>query len=72
MSTVGFQANAAQTPESLNGLLRLMSLIPAAIGIVSAIILVVLYPLTEAKVAQIAVDLKARRAAADAADTATK
>jgi GPH family glycoside/pentoside/hexuronide:cation symporter len=66
MSSVGFQANAAQTPESLNGLLRLMSLIPAGIGIVSAIILVVLYPLTEAKVAQISADLKSRRAAADA------
>jgi GPH family glycoside/pentoside/hexuronide:cation symporter len=73
MSTVGFQANATQTPASLDGLLRLMSLIPAAIGIVSAIILIALYPLTEAKVAQISADLKTRRAAAGnaATDTAT-
>jgi len=71
MSSVGFQANAVQTPESLTGLVRLMSLIPAGIGIVSAIILVVLYPLSEAKVAQISADLKTRRAAADAADTTT-
>jgi len=67
MSTVGFQANAVQTPESLNGLLRLMSLIPAGIGVISAIILVALYPLTEAKVAQISTELKARRANADTA-----
>jgi GPH family glycoside/pentoside/hexuronide:cation symporter len=71
MSSVGFQANTSQTPESLSGLLRLMSVIPAGIGIVSAIILVVLYPLSEAKVAQISADLKSRRAAADAAPAAS-
>jgi len=54
-----------QTPDSLNGLVNLMSLIPAAIGIVSVIILVFLYPLTEAKVAQISADLKSRRTAAE-------
>ncbi|MBK9989708.1 MAG: hypothetical protein IPP19_02950 [Verrucomicrobia bacterium] len=41
-----------------------MSLIPAGIGIVSVIILVVFYPLSEAKVAQISAELKSRRAAA--------
>jgi GPH family glycoside/pentoside/hexuronide:cation symporter len=64
MSNVGFQANVTQTPESLHGLVKLMSIIPAEIGIVS-IILVLLYPLTEAKMAQISTDLKARRAAAE-------
>ena len=63
MSTVGFKANVEQTPESLNGLLLLMSLIPAALGIVS-IILFQFYPLNEKKVAQIGEDLKARRIAA--------
>jgi GPH family glycoside/pentoside/hexuronide:cation symporter len=64
MSSVGFQANAVQTPESLNGLLNLMSLIPAGIGIVSVIILAVFYPLSETKVAQISTELKSRRASA--------
>ena len=68
MSSVGFQANAVQTQESLSGLVNLMSLIPAGIGIVSVIILVFFYPLTEAKVAQISADLKSRRATAAAAD----
>jgi GPH family glycoside/pentoside/hexuronide:cation symporter len=62
MSKVGFQANVAQTPESLKGLVALMSVIPAVLGVVS-ILLVLLYPLSEAKVAQISADLKIRRAA---------
>ena len=63
MSSVGFQANTAQTPESLKGLVLLMSVIPAALGIVSILILLI-YPLNEAKVAQIEADLKSRRAEA--------
>lgn len=66
MSSVGFQANAVQTPESLHGLLLLMSLIPAALGVVS-ILLVLFYPLNEAKVRQIESDLKARRGRAEPA-----
>ena len=62
MSSVGFQANVTQTPESLKGLVSLMSIIPAGLGIVS-IVLVLLYPLSEAKVTQISADLKSRRAA---------
>jgi len=62
MSSVGFQANVAQTPESLHGLVSLMSVIPAGLGIVS-IILVLLYPLSEVKVTQISAELKLRRAA---------
>jgi len=62
MSSVGFQANVTQTPESLKGLVSLMSVIPAGLGIIS-MILVLLYPLSEAKVTQISADLKARRAA---------
>ena len=62
MGSVGFVANTVQTPESLNGLLKLMSVIPAAFGIF-ALFLVMFYPLNEAKMSQIASDLKARRAA---------
>ncbi len=60
MSSMGFRANVAQTPESLHGLVSLMSVIPAALGVVSIIILL-FYPLSEAKVAQISADLKTRR-----------
>ena len=62
MNGVGFVANQAQTPESLVGLVKLMSVIPAVIGILSVII-VFFYPLNEAKVAQISEDLRVRRAA---------
>jgi GPH family glycoside/pentoside/hexuronide:cation symporter len=61
MQSVGFVANAAQTPASLHGLVLLMSLLPASIGAV-AIVLVLFYPLTEARMSQIATDLKERRA----------
>ena len=63
MSIVGFKANVEQSHETLQGLKLLMSLLPAVFGIVS-IILVMFYPLNEAKVAQIGADLKARRLAA--------
>jgi len=62
MDRVGFKANVEQTPESLNGLLLLMSLIPAGLGI-GSIILFLFYPLNDKKVAQIGADLKARRIA---------
>jgi GPH family glycoside/pentoside/hexuronide:cation symporter len=62
MSSVGFVANTAQTPESLHGLVLLMSILPAGIGIVSMVILM-FYPLHEAKMAEIEVELKKRRAA---------
>ena len=61
MQSVGFVANTVQTPASLHGLLLLMSLLPASIGVAS-IVLVLFYPLTEAKMSRIASDLKERRA----------
>jgi GPH family glycoside/pentoside/hexuronide:cation symporter len=63
MSGLGFVANQVQTPSSLNGLVKLMSIFPAAIGILSLLILMFFYPLNEAKVAQISEDLRVRRAA---------
>lgn len=63
LSSVGFKANVAQTPATLHGLVLLVSLIPATIGVLS-ILLVLFYPLSERKMSQIAADLKARRAAA--------
>jgi GPH family glycoside/pentoside/hexuronide:cation symporter len=61
MSSVGFHANEAQTPESLRGLVMLMSLIPACLGIAS-IVLVLFYPLSEARMSVIEKELKSRRA----------
>ena len=69
LSSVGFKANIVQTPATLHGLVMLVSLFPAAIGMVS-IIIVLFYPLNESKMEQIAADLKARRAAAESAASA--
>jgi GPH family glycoside/pentoside/hexuronide:cation symporter len=63
MSGLGFVANQVQTPGSLHGLVELMSIFPAALGILSLLLLMIFYPLNEAKVEQISSDLKARRAA---------
>jgi len=60
MSQVGFEANQAQTPESLNGLILLFSLIPAGLGVLS-IILSLLYPLSDKRVEKIGADLAERR-----------
>ncbi|MBN2104681.1 MFS transporter [bacterium] len=60
MSQVGFQANKAQTPESLKGLILLFSLIPAGMGVLSVIISF-FYPLNEKHVKEIGTELESRR-----------
>ncbi len=60
MSQVGFEPNQVQSPESIRGLLLLFSLIPAAFGIVSMIILF-LYPLSDKRVDTIIAELEKRR-----------
>lgn len=60
MSKIGFEPNQAQSAESLNGLILLFSLIPAALGIVS-IVLLLLYPLSDKRIAQIGAELSERR-----------
>ena len=62
MSSVGFHANVEQTPETLHGLRLLFGLVPAAIGVLSVIILL-FYPLNEKRMKTIGDELKARRAA---------
>ncbi len=62
MSQVGFEPNKAQSPESLKGLILLFSLIPAGLGVVS-IILSLIYPLGDKRVAQIEAELIERRKA---------
>lgn len=61
MSQVGFAPNQAQSPQSLRGLLLLFSLIPAAFGIISLLI-VSFYPLSNQRMAVIGNELKERRA----------
>ncbi|ADV42256.1 MFS transporter [Bacteroides helcogenes] len=52
--------NAVQTPEALNGLKYLMSFIPAAIAVLSILVLFI-YPLDKMRMETISADLKARR-----------
>ena len=63
MSSLGFVANQIQTPRSLHGLVELMSIFPATLGVISLALLVFLYPLNEHRMSQIEADLKVRRAA---------
>ena len=61
LNSVGFVANKVQTPDTLHGLVKLMSIYPAAFGFLAIIIFLLLYPLNETKMTQIAVELKERR-----------
>lgn len=60
MSQLGFQPNEAQSPESLRGLLLLFSLIPAGMGVLSTLLLLI-YPLNEKRVQEIEAALDERR-----------
>lgn len=62
MASVGFAPNEAQSSESLDALLLLFSLIPAAFGVLSACLLM-LYPLNDDRVAKMESELKLRRQA---------
>jgi GPH family glycoside/pentoside/hexuronide:cation symporter len=62
LSSLGFIANQLQTSSSLNGVRSIFSIFPAACGVVSILLLMVLYPLNERKMSEIAADLKQRRA----------
>jgi GPH family glycoside/pentoside/hexuronide:cation symporter len=60
LSVFGFQANVAQNPEVLLGLRSLVSMIPAAAGVL-AIVLILFYKLDEKMMSQIEAELSARR-----------
>lgn len=60
MAQLGFQPNEAQSADSLRGLLLLFSLIPAAMGVLSTLILM-LYPLNDRRVQEIEGELIERR-----------
>ncbi|MBN1302493.1 MAG: MFS transporter [Melioribacteraceae bacterium] len=60
MSSVGFEANVAQSADSLQGLIALFSIIPAGFGVLSTLLLF-LYPLNDNKVEEITTELQERR-----------
>jgi GPH family glycoside/pentoside/hexuronide:cation symporter len=60
MSQVGFQPNTDQSADSIHGLRLLFSLIPAAVGILSMLILI-FYPLNDKVVKEMGHDLELRR-----------
>lgn len=61
LQLVGFVANEHPSEAVKGSLVRLMSLYPAALGVLS-IVVFLFYPLNEARVAEIHADLKKRRA----------
>ena len=64
MSQVGFQANQEQSAQSLHGLILLFSLIPAAFGLLSMVILL-FYPLNDKRVEKLIAELNERREKAE-------
>jgi glycoside/pentoside/hexuronide:cation symporter, GPH family len=60
LDSIGFHANVVQNAEVRQGLVKLMSLFPAALGVVSIVILS-FYPLNEKRVKEISADLELRR-----------
>jgi len=65
LSTFGFQANMEQNEDVKNGLKALMSIIPAAAGVL-AIIMSLFYKLDEKMMSQVEADLSAQRAKGEA------
>jgi GPH family glycoside/pentoside/hexuronide:cation symporter len=63
MSYLGFVPDQVQTPRSLHGMVELMTIFPAGLGVLSLLLVAVLYPLNEKKMSEIAAVLKVRRAA---------
>lgn len=60
LSYFGFEANAVQTPETINGIKRFLSWLPAAASVVS-VVFILCYPLGEQKVAKIIEQLNIKR-----------
>lgn len=66
LTRYGYAANQAQTAESMQGIILLMSLVPSIIGLVAAATLA-FYRLDETTMRRIATELEARRAGAPSA-----
>ncbi|MEZ4644487.1 MAG: MFS transporter [Chloroflexota bacterium] len=59
LAWVGYQPNTVQTPQTLTGILALVSLVPAIFSFL-ALLVMYFYPLTEAKFEEIMVELRRR------------
>ncbi|MET3291116.1 UNVERIFIED_CONTAM: putative glucitol transport protein GutA [Brevibacillus sp. OAP136] len=59
LANTGYVADAAQTPQALEGIRNMMTLIPAALSVLS-VIAIMFYTLNEEKYKQILVELKSR------------
>jgi len=68
LAWIGFQPNVVEPPGVLRGLVLLMSLFPAAIGVVYLVV-ALYYPLNEKRLAEIEIDLRVRRVTAANATT---
>lgn len=64
LSGYGFKSGVDQTTESLDGILMLVSIIPAIFGL-ACFVIMFFYPLTNQKMKEIEADLLARRGDAD-------
>ena len=60
LSYFGFEANAEQTPETINGIKMFLSWLPAAASVVS-VVFILCYPLGEQRVAKIIEQLNLKR-----------
>ncbi|KZL89363.1 MFS transporter [Clostridium magnum] len=60
LAKVGYVANVHQTPEALNGILIMTSILPAVVCVVTLIIFMIFYNLTEERVAEIMAELDIR------------
>jgi GPH family glycoside/pentoside/hexuronide:cation symporter len=60
LDAFGFKANAVQASSAQTGILLMLSFLPA-IGSVLSIVFIALYPLSESRVAEIAIALEQRR-----------
>ncbi|MBC7623258.1 MAG: MFS transporter [Aeromicrobium sp.] len=65
LASIGYQANTTQTPETIHGLIIIMSLIPA-MGKVILVIILKFYPLDQRALDQLQPRLKAARASGGA------
>ena len=61
LANFGYQANVAQTPQALHGILLLFTMIPAA-GFLLTGVGLIFYPLSEARMKELQGELQARHA----------
>ena len=62
LALFGFEANAAQTPETINGIKMFLSLLPAG-GTLLSVLLISMYPLTEKMMQEVTSSLNEKRKA---------